>query len=126
LKLGHSGVLDSLLKDIARRSPPPSPTPTAARPLVNKRSPQTITWATQEVTKMHGEDDYGFAYEDDAEEDMDSLSLCRTVSRKPQWLQSSWRLSRLNDFSASRLLIFSSDCISISSSKAMTFYSADF
>lgn len=87
LKLGHTNVLDSLLKDIAKRSPPPSPTQGVVRPhsVAMKRSTSnTITWATQEITKVHGVDDYGFEYEDDGEEDMESLSLCRTKSRKPE------------------------------------------
>ncbi|KPI34958.1 uncharacterized protein AB675_3828 [Cyphellophora attinorum] len=88
LKLGHTNVLDSLLKDIARRSPPPSPTQSCSRPVSSpmkrQSSGNSITWATQTVTKVHGVDDYGFAYEDDGEEDMESLSLCRTKSRKPE------------------------------------------
>ena len=85
LKLGHTNVLDSLLKDIARRSPPPSPTQGVCKPVAVPQSKrQSITWATEEVSKVYGVDDYGFAYEDDGEEDMESLSLTRTKSRKPE------------------------------------------
>lgn len=84
LKLGHTNVLDSLLKDIARRSPPPSPTQGVCKPVaVSTTKRSTITWATEEVSKVYGVDDYGFAY-DDGEEDMESLSLTRTKSRKPE------------------------------------------
>lgn len=84
LKLGHTNVLDSLLKDIARRSPPASPTQGVCKPVATAHlKPQTITWATEEVSKVYGVDDYGFGYEDDGEEDFDSLSLTRTKSRKP-------------------------------------------
>jgi hypothetical protein len=85
LKLGHTNVLDSLLKDIARRSPPPSPTQGVAKPFAAPQlKRQTITWATEEVSKVYGVDDYGFAYEDDGEDDLESLSLTRTPSRKPE------------------------------------------
>jgi hypothetical protein len=85
LKLGHTNVLDSLLKDIARRSPPPSPTQSVSKPISLARPPpsRTITWATEEVTKVHGIDDYGFSYDDDGEEDFVGLSLSRTKSHKP-------------------------------------------
>lgn len=86
LKLAHTNVLDSLLKDIARRSPPPSPTQGVAKPiaLASTKRPSSITWATEEVSKVYGVDDYGFAYEDDGEEDFEGLSLTRTKSRKPE------------------------------------------
>jgi len=86
LKLGHTNVLDSLLKDIARRSPPPSPTQGVVKPVgvPHHKRGSTITWATQEVTKVYGVDDYGFAYEDDGEEDLEGLTLTRTKSRKPE------------------------------------------
>ena len=78
LKLGHTNVLDHLLKDIAKRSPPPSPTQACVKPAAK---PTTIQWATQVVSKVEQVDDYGFSYDDDGAEDMDSLSLCRTPSR---------------------------------------------
>lgn len=86
LKLGHTNVLDSLLKDIARRSPPPSPTQGVCKPVAvsHHKRPTTITWATEEITKVYGVDDYGFSFGDDGEEDFESLSLTKTKSRKPE------------------------------------------
>lgn len=86
LKLGHTNVLDSLLKDIARRSPPPSPTQGVVKPVAmpQLKRQTTITWATEEITKVYGVDDYGFTYGDDGEEDFEGLSLTRTKSRKPE------------------------------------------
>ena len=78
LKLGHTNVLDSLLKDIAKRSPPPSPTQACVK---LDRKPTTIQWATQVVSKVEQVDDFGFTYDDDGEEDLESLNLCRTSSR---------------------------------------------
>jgi hypothetical protein len=91
LKLGHTNVLESALKDIAVRSPPPSPTQTACSPYSLSKSkkstpkPRAIKWATQTVSYQYESryDDAGFKYEDDGEEDFESLSLVRTQSRKP-------------------------------------------
>lgn len=80
LKLAHENVLTSALKDIAVRSPPPSPTQKSVK---LERRPTTITWAPSESTRMNTRDDYGFPYEDDGEEDFGGLALSRTVSRKP-------------------------------------------
>ena len=87
-KLSHDKVLDSALKDIAARSPPPSPTQSICSPYsIPKSKPTSITWATQ-VIVSHVEvgdyDDCGFAYGDDGEEDISSLALTRTNSRYPQ------------------------------------------
>ena len=85
LKLGHTNVLGQILKDIAQRSPPPSPTRACVK---MDRKPTTIQWSSQvaqrrkvEPVKHVGVDDLGFEYGDDGEEDLDSLSLCRTNSR---------------------------------------------
>ena len=80
LKIGHENVLGSLLKDIAARSPPPSPTQQVVR---MDRKPAAITWAT-EVTSVTEIDDYGFSYADDGAEDLDGLALCLTASKKPR------------------------------------------
>jgi hypothetical protein len=76
LKLAHTNVLDNLLKDIAKRSPPPSPTQTCVK---MDRKP-TIQWAPQIVSKVETVDELGFAYDDGAE-DLEELSLTRTVTR---------------------------------------------
>ncbi|RMZ79232.1 hypothetical protein DV737_g3541, partial [Chaetothyriales sp. CBS 132003] len=79
LKLAHNNVLDSLLRDIAKRSPPPSPLQRSVRP---DRKPRTIQWATQIVSKVERVDDYDLANDDnDEEEDISGLSLCRMSSR---------------------------------------------
>ena len=86
LKLGHTNVLDFALKDIAARTPPPSPTQsTCSMYATPKSKPATITWAT-EVVVSHVEevdyDDYGFSYNDDGEEDLGGLALTRTSSKR--------------------------------------------
>ena len=78
-KLGHTNVLDSLLKDIAKRSPPPSPTQACVK--LDRKPAATIQWATQVVSKVEQVDEYGYVYEEDGEEDLESLSLCRTPTR---------------------------------------------
>ena len=84
LRLAHTNVLDSALKDIAARSPPPSPTQSVCTP--HRKTP-SIKWATQVIVSHVEEgdyDDYGFRYDDDGEEDINSLALTRTVTRKPK------------------------------------------
>lgn len=93
LKLGHTNVLESALKDIAVRSPPPSPTQAAcspysysAKPKKSERRQPSIKWATQTISYQYEStyDDAGFRYEDDGLEDFQGLSLVRTQSRKPK------------------------------------------
>lgn len=83
LKLGHTNVLDSALKDIAARSPPPSPTQSTCTPY-SKPKATSIKWATEVVVSHVEYDDCGFRYEDDGEEDLAGLALVRTKSQKPK------------------------------------------
>lgn len=78
-RLGTAQLLE-VLENVIRNSPPPSPQPKYRQP---SKSPQ-IAWATPSKPKQPVRpeaDEYGFAYDDDDEED--ALSLCRTQSRSP-------------------------------------------
>lgn len=88
LRLSHSNVLNSALKEIAARSPPPSPTQSSCTPYsLAKPKSASITWATQIIVSHVEEGDYddlGFSYDDDGEEDINDLALTRTASRYPK------------------------------------------
>lgn len=78
-KLGTAQLLEAVETAI-RNSPPPSPQPSYQKP-----QSQHISWATLNTTKQEARpevDEYGFAYDDEEDED-DGLSLCRTQSRSP-------------------------------------------
>lgn len=82
LAIGHSHMLDKLLKDIAKeeyeqalKTPPPSPSA--------KHSDVHISWAVtpprleEEPPAFEHVEEY-----DDGAEDLESLSLCRTPTRR--------------------------------------------
>ena len=76
-RLGTAQLLEAL-ENAIRNSPPPSPQPTYRKPTLS----QHISWPSLEAPKQEAKpevDDYGFAYDDDEEDD--GLSLCRTQSR---------------------------------------------
>ena len=75
-RLGTAQLLEAV-ENAIRNSPPPSPQPTYHKP-----KSQHIAWATLEVPKRDARpevDEYGFAYDD--EDDEDGLSLCRSQTR---------------------------------------------
>lgn len=77
-RLGTAQLLE-VLENVIRNSPPPSPQQQYRQP-----KSQHITWASLELPKREQKpevDEYGFAYDD--EDDEDGLSLCRTQSRSP-------------------------------------------
>ena len=82
LAVGHSHMLDMLLKDIAKeeyeqalKTPPPSPTA--------KHSDIHITWADKTTTARVEEPTFEHVEEyDDGAEDLESLCLCRTPTRR--------------------------------------------
>lgn len=74
-RLGHAIMLEALEHAI-RNSPPPSPQPKFIQPK------QHIQWAALDTPKREPKpavDEYGFAYDDEDEDD--GLSLTRTASR---------------------------------------------
>lgn len=81
LKLQHTNFLEMLLQDIAlnekesKKSPPPSPTQSTVNP------ERHISWDQSIPT---GVDEFGYGFEDDGEEDLEGLSLTKTVSRRPR------------------------------------------
>lgn len=78
-RLGTAQLLDAL-ENVIRNSPPPSPQPKYNQPSKSSH----ITWASLETPKREVKpevDEYGFAY--DEEDEDDGLSLCRTQSRSP-------------------------------------------
>ncbi|KAL8243867.1 hypothetical protein R6Q59_010125 [Mikania micrantha] len=89
-QLGHAQLLE-VVENVIRSSPPPSPRQSTSEIPSSKH----ISWQSLEVTKRYTPpppppppvrpaeevDEYGFSYDDD-EEDLDSLSLMRTPSRR--------------------------------------------
>lgn len=80
LAVGHSHMLDMLLKDIAKeeyeqalRTPPPSPPA--------KHSHMHITWADKPMPDVEEPQSDHIEEYDDGAEDLESLSLCRTTTR---------------------------------------------
>jgi hypothetical protein len=81
LAVGHSHMLDMLLRDIAKeeyeqalKTPPPSPR--------GKHSDVHITWA-DDATRHEEEPAFEHVEKyDDGAEDLESLSLCRTQTRR--------------------------------------------
>lgn len=80
LALGHSHMLDVLLKDIAKeeneqalKTPPPSPQ--------SKKSDMHITWADKTTPRMEQPAVEHVEEYHDGAEDLESLSLCRTPTR---------------------------------------------
>ena len=88
LRISHSNVLNSALKEIAARSPPPSPIQSTCSPYsIPNSKPASITWATQIIVSHVEEgdyDDYGFSYDNDGQEDISDLALTRTTSIYPK------------------------------------------
>jgi hypothetical protein len=81
LAIGHSHMLDMLLKDIAKeeyeqalRTPPPSPSA--------KHSDMHITWADKPAPRVEEPAFEHVEEYDDGAEDLESLSLCRTPTRR--------------------------------------------
>jgi hypothetical protein len=80
LAVGHSHMLDMLLKDIAKeeheqalKTPPSSPPA--------KHSDMHITWADDTTPRVEEPSFEHVEEDDDGEEDLESLSLCRTPTR---------------------------------------------
>lgn len=80
LAVGHSHMLDMLLKDIAQEEYEHAlKTPPASPPV--KHSDMHITWANKPTTQQEDEPQFEHIEEyDDGAEDLDSLSLCRTTT----------------------------------------------
>ncbi|KAK5937642.1 hypothetical protein PMZ80_010263 [Knufia obscura] len=79
-RLGTAQLLEAL-EDVIRNSPPPSPQQSCLKPTTSQHH---IQWAQLDTPKQESKpeiDEYGFAYTDYDDDEDDSLSLCRTVSR---------------------------------------------